>query len=177
MAYIDTKNDQPGILELLAFRPEMGGAMSQLAQTLLRGPSSLTPVERELIAAVTSHENNCFFCHNSHAAAANALADDADFIAKALKDPQAAGVSKKVQSLLVIARHVAKSGKNVTAALIDDARAAGASDEEIHDGVLVAAAFCMFNRYVDGLGARTPQNPADYVPMGQMLATVGYLPR
>ena len=177
MAYIDTKNDEPGIRELFAFRPETGAALSQLAQTLLRGPSSLTPLERELIAAVTSHENDCFFCHSSHAAAANALANDGEFVAKALQDPEAAGVSKKVQALLVIARHVAKSGKEVTPTLIDDARAAGASDQEIHDGVLVAAAFCMFNRYVDGLGARTSQNPADYVPMGQMLATVGYLPR
>jgi len=175
MAYIDTNNDEPGIRELFTFRPETGAAMSQLAQTLLRGPSSLTPLERELIAAVTSHENDCFFCHNSHAAAANALAKDGELVARVLKDPDAAGVSKKVQSLLVIARHVAKSGKEVTPALIDNARAAGASDQEIHDGVLVAAAFCMFNRYVDGLGARTPQNPADYVPMGEMLATVGYV--
>ncbi len=175
MAYIDTKNDQPGIRELFAFRPETGRALSQLAETILRGPSSLTPLERELIAAVVSHENDCFFCHNSHAAAANALAKDLDFIATALKDPDAAGVSKKVQALLVIARHVARSGREVTPALIEQARTAGASDEEIHDGVIVAAAFCMFNRYVDGLGARTPKNPGDYIPMGEALATVGYL--
>lgn len=175
MAYIDTKNDEPGIRELLTFRPETAAPLLGLAQQLLRGPSSLTSTERELIAAVTSHENNCFFCHNSHAAAANALANDGDYVKKVLDDPEAAGVSKKVQALLVIARHVARSGRSVTPALIESARAAGASDQEIHDGVLVAAAFCMFNRYVDGLGARTPQDPAAYVQMGQMLATAGYV--
>lgn len=173
MAHIDTHNDQPGIRELFAYRPETAKPLQQLAQTLLRGASSLAPHERELIAAAVSRENDCTFCHASHAAAANALVDDANYTRAALGGER--DVGEKLAALLPIARAVARSGKAVTTDLIDAARAAGASDVEVHDTVLIAAAFCMFNRYVDGLGARTPGDDSAYASMGQVMALQGYV--
>jgi alkylhydroperoxidase family enzyme len=85
-------------------------------------------------------------------------------------------VSAKLKTLLVIAAAVRHSGRGVTAELVATARAAGATDLEIHDTVLIAAVFCMFNRYVDGLATAAPDDPAAYALGAQHLVTQGYLP-
>ena len=79
-----------------------------------------------------------------------------------------------MRALLEIAALTQKGGRNVKPEHVEAARKAGASDDEIHDTVLIAAAFCMYNRYVDGLGTKPPANPADYKEMGQRLSTQGY---
>ena len=86
-----------------------------------------------------------------------------------------APIPEKLKALLAIAAKVQRGGKNVTAADIEAARKHGATDYEIHDTVLIAAAFCMYNRYVDGLGTFAPPNPDAYDEMGKRLATTGYL--
>jgi uncharacterized peroxidase-related enzyme len=174
MTYISTGIDQPGIVELLFYKGSTGKALSSLAHTLLHGPSGLTPAERELIAAHVSRLNDCEFCHKSHAASANAhLEDQGETIRCLIEDPEQAPVSSKMKALLKIAAKVQKSGKEVSPADIELAKTKGASDEDIHDTVLVAAAFCMFNRYVDGLGTQ-PAEDVEYPEMGQRLATKGY---
>jgi alkylhydroperoxidase/carboxymuconolactone decarboxylase family protein YurZ len=85
-------------------------------------------------------------------------------------------VSAKLKALLTIAAAVARSGRAVTTEHVAQARTAGATDLEIHDTVLIAATFCMFNRYVDGLGTTAPDNPAVYAVGAQRLITQGYLP-
>lgn len=175
MAYINTQNDLPGIQELFIYRPETGRPLSALAQAILRGPSSLSPQERELIAAFVSAQNDCNFCHRSHAAAAQALSPADNEVSYAIVHNDASGLSPRMQALLALATAVAQSGKAVTPEHIDAAKAAGATEQEIHDAVLVASAFCMFNRYVDGLGARTPDAPETYEMMGHLLATHGYV--
>jgi uncharacterized peroxidase-related enzyme len=175
MTYIKTGIQQPGIVELLFYKGPTGKALSNLAQTLLQGPSGLTPGERELIAAYVSALNHCEFCHESHSASANAhLMDNGQTIRMIKTDMNTAPVSDKMKALLKIAGLVQKSGRDVKPEDIDLARLAGATDEDIHDTVLVAAAFCMYNRYVDGLGTNLPGNKTDYIPMGQRLASKGY---
>lgn len=173
MAHVNTGSEMPGIQELFEFRPETAAPLRALAQQLLRGPSSLTPVEREVIAAVVSSENACTFCTLSHEAAACALANDDGIVERAKSDPASFG--PKMGALLEIAKRVADTGLAVDKVHIAKAREAGADDVAIHDTVLVAAAFCMFNRYVDGLAARTPDDRDDYKPMGKMLAELGYV--
>ncbi len=68
-----------------------------------------------------------------------------------------------------------KGGKQVTVEDIARAREQGATDKEIHDTVLIAAAFCMYNRYVDGLATSQPADPGAYREMGKMLAHEGYV--
>ena len=85
-----------------------------------------------------------------------------------------AGVSPKLKELLAIAGKVQQGGKYVTSADVAAARAEGASDLEIHDTVLIAAMFCMFNRYVDGLATWQPEDPAEYREMGKLMAHSGY---
>ncbi|MBD8488858.1 peroxidase-related enzyme [Echinicola sp. CAU 1574] len=175
MSYLNTGIELPGISELLFYKGPTGKALSQLAQTILRGPSGLTSGEREMIASYVSKLNDCEFCHQSHSAAANAiLLDGGKTINCLVENPETAPISNKMKALLRIAAKVQKSGKEVNSEDIALAKSAGATDEDIHDAVLVAAAFCMYNRYVDGLGTALPAHQEEYLPMGERLAKKGY---
>ncbi len=177
MAHISLPNEEqlPGITGLLNYRPETAKPLLELAETLLRQPNSLSSGEREIIAASVSYWNQCHFCHTSHAAAAAAHLDAGmnliDDIKAGLPDTP---VSTKLKALLQIAHQVQRGGQQVTTSAVEAALAEGATDVEIHDTVLIAAAFCMYNRYVDGLGTWAPQANEDYMPMGERMAHVGY---
>ncbi len=158
------------------FRPETGKPLYELAQVLLRGNSTLTEAERELIAAYVSKRNDTMFCMMSHAAASRALyGNDKNIVDEVLKDMQQANISSKLKSLLNIAGKVQILGKEVKPEDIDVARKEGATDKEIHDTVLIAAAFSMFNRYVDGLASFTPTDEKEYEAMGKRMAEKGYV--
>jgi uncharacterized peroxidase-related enzyme len=174
--HIDLGNDLPGIMGLLQFRPETGRALSGLAEVLLRGPSTLSRGERELIAAYVSGRNECRFCASSHSAfAAAQLPGGQELVDQVRADPDNAPIPAKLKALLVIAAAVQQGGLNVTDQQVAAARSAGASDVEIHDTVLIAAAFCMFNRYVDGLAATTPVDPQVYEATAGLIVANGYL--
>ncbi|MEV6494078.1 peroxidase-related enzyme [Actinoplanes sp. NPDC051633] len=179
MAHIDLGVDEtthPGIRGLLAYRPETGRPLMELAEALLRGPGSLGAGERELIAAYVSALNDCSYCRGSHSATAAAqLPDGRSLVDQVLSDPETAPISAKLRALLRIAAAVRRDGRSVTAELVAEARAAGASDVEVHDTVLIAAAFSMFNRYVDGLGTSAPGDPAAYLPGAARIARSGYV--
>jgi uncharacterized peroxidase-related enzyme len=150
--------------------------MRELAEVLLRGPSILTPGERELIATYVSNRNDCYFCQTSHGAAAAAHLGERSHLVDAVKrDYLNAEISPKLKALLGIAGQVQQGGKKVTAEAVEAARNLGASDLEIHDTVLIAAAFCMYNRYVDGLATWQPKDPEMYASMGEHLARHGYM--
>lgn len=165
--------DVPGIRALLAFRPETAEPLGALANALLHAPNSLTQGERELIAAYVSNLNSCTFCYRSHAAIAACHLGDA-FVDEAVADPQTADLSPKMRALLALAAKVQQGGRAVGPWDVARARGEGATDVEIHDTVLIAAAFCMFNRYVDGLGATTPEDPAAYKDRAALTAQHGY---
>jgi uncharacterized peroxidase-related enzyme len=159
----------------LLYRPEVAGPIAELSELMLRGPNSLTPGEREMIAAYVSTRNECYFCQSSHrAAAAHHLNRDYNLVDAVRCDPERAPVSPKLKALLAIAGKVQESGKSVTDADVARARAEGATDMEIHDTVLIASMFCMANRYVDGLATFTPEDDKIYDRMGSMMANKGY---
>jgi uncharacterized peroxidase-related enzyme len=177
MAHIALPPGVPGIGGPLAQYPETGGPLRTLAEALLRGPSTITPAEREMIATYVSSRNECRFCMSSHAAAAeHLLGDDRAVVRQVIADPTTAPISDKMKALLVIAGKVQQGGRRVTDEDVAAARAAGADDKAIHDTVLIAAAFCMYNRYVDGLDTIMPDDSV-YDPMGAMLAQHGYVNR
>ena len=175
MPHIRLPDHLPGITGPLAFRPETAKPLGELAEFLLRGPNTLTSAERETIAAFVSNLNECRFCHASHrAAAAHHMDGDYAAVDAAICDYRGAPISEKLKALLAIAAKVAGDARQVTAADVDEARRHGATDTEIHDAVLIAAAFCMYNRYVDGLATWTPNDPGLYDQMGRRLAHEGY---
>ncbi len=174
MPHIALRDDLPGISAGFAFRPETAKPMRELAHILLHEPNSLTPGERELIATYVSSQNDCYFCQTSHGAAAACHLDNAEIVKRVKGDFLNASIPSKLKALLAIAGKVQRGGKNVTPEDIAEARKHGASDLEIHDTVLIAAAFCMYNRYVDGLDTWQPQDDAMYAEMGRHLAEHGY---
>lgn len=176
MAHIAVPEGVPGIRSLVMFRPETGKHLYDLAHVLLRAPSPLSPAERELIATHVSAKNNCMFCMRSHAAAARELyGDQRNVIDCVIDNASTAPLTEKMKALLNIAGKVQQSGKSVLPEDIEKARQHGANDRDIHDTVLIAAAFSMFNRYVDGLASLTPTDPKAYEEMGIRMATVGYV--
>lgn len=178
MAHIKLDNDLPGIRGLMAYRPEMAEPLNALAEVLLRDDNNtLTRGERELIGTYVSYLNDCFFCQNVHGAlAGHYLQCDIEQIDGIKHDFRSAGadLSPKMKALLSIAESVQKGGKQVTTAQIETAKTAGATDIEIHDTVLIAASFCMFNRYVDGLGTWAPQDRQFYIERAPRRAEEGY---
>lgn len=176
MSHISLPEGVPGIRSLVMFRPETGKPLYDLVQVLLRDESPISSADRELIAAYVSHLNDCTFCANSHAAAARWLYGEEEHVVDdVLQKLERASVTPKLRSLLNIAHKVQILGKEVKQADIDAAREQGASDREIHDTVLIAATFCMFNRYVDGLASLTPTDDAIYAEMGRRMSERGYI--
>ena len=176
MPHIPLPPDLPGIRGAMAFRPETARPMNALVEILLQGPSTLTKGERELIATYVSSRNCTQYCHNIHGAIAAAHLGGNETLVKQVKtDFTQAEISPKLKALLVIAGKVQQDGKLVTAADVEAARKEGATDLEIHDTVLIAASFCMYNRYVDGLGTTQPADEAFYRERGKRVAQDGYV--
>jgi uncharacterized peroxidase-related enzyme len=177
MALINLGNELPGIRGLMAYRPETANPLNELAEILLRDDNNpLSRGERELIATYVSYLNDCFFCQNAHGGIAQYyLQCDMQFIDGVKEDFNSMAITDKMKKLLSIAASVQKGGRFVTAEQIEAAKNARATDIEIHDTVLIAAAFCMFNRYVDGLGTSAPSDRTYYIGRGKQRAEEGYL--
>lgn len=174
MPYIPLEDHLPGITGLLEYSKDTAAPIRELTQVLLRGPSTLTEAERELIATIVSHRNQCTFCVTAHTAVADILLGEENTAARVKQDIDTAPVSDKMKALLTIAAQVQKSGKNVTDESVQKAKEEGATDVEIHDTVLIAALFCLYNRYVDGLATITPTDPTFYKSLGERLKNNGY---
>ena len=175
MAHITLPDGVPGIRGPMAFRPETAKPLNELADVLLRGPHTLSPGERELVATFVSSQNDCRYCQTIHGAiAARHLDGNEDLVVQVKADPQDAAISDKLKALLVIAGKTAEGGRQVTAEDVGRARQHGATDLEIHDTVLIAAAFCMFNRYVDGLATWAPDDPDFYRARAALVVEHGY---
>ena len=174
MPHIQLSETDPGIIGPLRAYPETERPLDDFCNALMCGPSSLTRAERELIATYVSHGNECYFCTNSHAAAARCLYGDQANVVDEVLSGQSAPIDDKMRYLLEIADKVRRDGRLVTPADVQRARSAGADDKAIHDTVLIAAAFCMFNRYVDGLATWAPQDPQLYNEVGSRIAARGY---
>lgn len=175
MAHIKLPEGLPGIRGPMAFRPETAKPLNEFAEVLLRADNSLSRADRELIGTYVSYLNDCFFCQNAHGGLAqHYVGCDLQWIDNFKANPEGAPISDKLKALLAIAASVQKGGKHVTPAQVERAKSLGATDIEIHDTVLISAAFCMFNRYVDGLGTSAPQDRMFYVNRAAARAEEGY---
>ncbi|AUD04575.1 carboxymuconolactone decarboxylase family protein [Spirosoma pollinicola] len=175
MPHIPLPEQLPGITGLLEYRLDTAQPIRELTQILLRGESTLSQGERELIAALVSSRNCTNFCEAAHTKAADLLLGD-DETARAVKqDIETAPVSEKMKALLQISALAQTSGKAVTTEAVARAREAGATDREIHDTVLITALFSLYNKYVDGLATVAPADPAYYEMLGERITGRGYV--
>jgi len=176
MAHIKLPEELPGIRGPFAFRPETAKPMSELAEVLLHTPGSLSMGERELIATYVSSRNDCHYCQTSHGAiAAHHLGGNEQLVLDVKRDFENAEISDKLKALLNIAGKVQQGGRLVRPEDVECARSLGATDLEIHDTVLIAAAFCMYHRYVDGLATWAPADVDSYRQRAATVAEEGYL--
>jgi uncharacterized peroxidase-related enzyme len=181
MPHISLTEGLPGIRGPMVFSPETTKPLCDLVQALLTGPNTLTPAEREMIATYVSSQNDCYYCQSCHGSTAaqhlGGSTADYEFIVEMKRDFEATSLTPKMKALLNIAGKVQQSGKQVTSADVERARTQGSTDKEIHDTVLIAAAFCMFNRYVDGLATWQPRDPEVYREIGKQTSKLGYVGR
>ena len=176
MAHFSSLPDDAVLTDVFRAYPETSRPLLDYHEVVMRGPSPFTAGERELIAAYVSGLNECTFCCASHSAFAAAQLDGGMHLVDQVRgNADAAPISAKLRALLRIAAAVREDGRKVTPQLVDAARDQGATDMEIHDTVLIAAAFCMFNRYVDGLGTLAPADPQAFVANAQRIVEFGYV--
>ena len=176
MGHILLPEGVPGIRSLFMFRPETAKPLLELAETLLRKPSSLSPGDRELTAAYVSSLNSCQYCTRSHSAfAAEYFNGNSALVEQVKINMETAPISEKMKAFLRIAAKVQKNAQTVSSGDILAAKKLGATENEIHDIVLIAAAFCMYNRYVDGLATWTPDAPEIYERNAKRIVADGYL--
>ncbi|HZY38652.1 MAG TPA: peroxidase-related enzyme [Mucilaginibacter sp.] len=174
MPYITLESHLPGITGLLEYRKDTGQPIRELTEILMRGPSSLTFAERELIATVVSNGNKCKFCSAAHAATVDMLLGEHETSKQVKADISSAPVSEKMKALLTIADKVREDGKLVMPMHVAAARVAGATDLEIHDTVLIAGLFCLYNRYVDGMATAMPEDDSYFTILADRLVNHGY---
>lgn len=175
MAHIQLPDHLPGMRGLLAFRPAIAPSLTALTETLLCSDEGMNRGERELIGAFVSALNDCFICQQVHGAVAQChLGVDDAFVEKVKTDFQHADLSDKMKSLLAIAESTQRGGLFVTREQVEIARKTGATDLEIHDTVLIAGLFCLFNRYIDGLGVQSDDSPETIRERAEVIAGEGY---
>jgi uncharacterized peroxidase-related enzyme len=173
--------DVPGILVAMHLAPGLALHLRGLADELLVKDypgATITRAERELIATAVSAGNDCFYCMDSHGAFAGELLGrsmpDLRHVVDGVKAGGSDGLSDKMRALLAIARTVLKNPRTLERADVERALAAGASDADTQLAVLIASGFCMYNRMVDGLRARTPPSAEAYRARAVEIADHGY---
>ncbi len=174
--------DVPGILTALRLTPELGVHLRGLADELLVNDfagATLVRAEREMLATAVSAANDCFYCMDSHGAFATALLERSGSTERVplidgIKLGSSEGFDDKMRALLHIARTVRREPRDLTAADVAAAHAAGASDADVQLAVLISAAFSMYNRMVEGFRARTPPTAEVYRDRAAEIATHGY---
>jgi uncharacterized peroxidase-related enzyme len=174
--------DVPGILVAMRLKPELGFHLRGLADQVLVEDypgATISRAEREMLATATSAANDCFYCMDSHGAFATALLERSDEhdripIIDVIKQGSSEGLSPKMQALLHITRTVRREPRQLSTADVADAIDAGATDADVQLAVLIASAFSMYNRLVEGFRAKTPPSAEAYMPRAHEIAEHGY---
>jgi uncharacterized peroxidase-related enzyme len=174
--------DVPGILTAIRLTPGLGVHLRGLADELLVNDfpgTTLERGEREMLATAVSAANDCFYCMDSHGAFATAVLEqggstDLIPLVDVVKVGSSEGFDDKMRALLHISRTVRREPRDLAAADVAAAHAAGATDADVQLAVLIAAAFSMYNRMVEGFRARTLPTPDAYSARATEIAEHGY---
>lgn len=174
--------DVPGIGVAMRLTPGLGRHLRGLADEVLVNDypgATISRHEREMIATAVSAANDCFFCMDSHAAHARAVMELTGDLEQApvldvITTGSSDGLDPKMQALLHIARTVRRAPLELTADDVAAATSAGASDGDVQLAILIAAAFSMYNRLVDGFRAKTPPVVGVYAERARQIAEHGY---
>ena len=174
--------DVPGIIAAIRLTPGLGVHLRGLADELLVNDfpgTTLVRAQREMLATAVSAGNDCFYCMDSHGAFATALLEGSGAtelvpLIDTIKLGSSEGFDPKMRALLHIARTVRQDPRELSAADVEAAQAAGAVDADVQLAVMIAAAFSMYNRMVDGFRAKTPPSAEAYRARASEIAVHGY---
>jgi uncharacterized peroxidase-related enzyme len=174
--------DVPGIGVAMRLTPGLGVHLRGLADELLVNDfpgATLQRYEREMLATAVSAANDCFFCMDSHGAFVHALLEregttELAPVIDVIKHGSSDGLDDRMQALLEIARTVRRDPLELTVADVEAATAAGATDADVQLAVLIASAFSMYNRLVDGFRAATAPTTEAYRARAGEIAEHGY---
>lgn len=172
MAFLPSLSDNPVLMNVLKAFPHAAIPLLEQHEVLLRGPSPLSPGQRELIAAYVSGLNGCRYCLAIHTATAVEFGYEKDLVARLLEAIEGSGVEQKMVSILNYVCKLTKSPDSLTQQDADKVYAAGWDERALHDAVSVCALFNYMNRFVEGLGVEADEA---YLKMAaRRLKTGGY---
>jgi uncharacterized peroxidase-related enzyme len=162
------------IWDLYAFGQAFTPYLARFSEGVIRGPASISPAMRELIAAYTSYQNECAFCTQAHAAAAVAHFGDEALVWGALRDLEHSALDEKAKAILRFTGKVTRNLPAVTGADVDALRASGWDDEAIYFAITTCALFNFYNRWITASGV-PEMSAAAHRRQGEMLAARGYI--
>jgi uncharacterized peroxidase-related enzyme len=141
----------PNVFLALGHRPAELRAFLDYHDALMeRGPepdgSGLSKAERELVVVASSGANNCTYCVVAHGAILRVRTKDPEIADRVATNPWGVELSPRERAIVDLALVVATDSASLTDAVLDDARAAGLTDDEIWDVGAITAMFAMSNR-------------------------------
>lgn len=172
MAFLKSLPAQSALLEVFRAFPSTSKPLLEFHEALLRGESSLTVAERELIAAYVSGLNVCSYCHGVHTATAEAFGVDENLLESLLHDVDSAPVDEKMKPVLRYAQKLTLTPSRMTPADADAIYAVGWDEQALHDAVAVCGLFNLMNRLVEGLGIEAAAGY--HQESGRRLKEIGY---
>lgn len=174
-AFIRMVSRQPvlDVVKLVSYRPDFyGKPMSKVTQEAMRGTSSWSVGDRELMAAFVARTNQCEFCTKAHSAVAQRAYGDGKSVPTALSDLDTADLSGPLRATLLLLGKLTREHKLST----EDMRAvlaAGVSRKQIEDALAVCFSFNVIGRLADAFGFAVP-GPEAFEAGAKYLLARGY---
>lgn len=163
----DSIKEESTIIDVFMENKKRYMMMLSFAQEVLREPSSLSPQDREIIAAYTSYLNGCKFCYGSHRLFAQSIDAEIDVLDSGIKS-----IPNRLTTIFNLVEQLTKHPSNMTKRLYDECYEAGFTQEQVKDAIAVCSAFNFFNRIVEGHGVQ--ENSETWAPSAQQINSVGY---
>jgi uncharacterized peroxidase-related enzyme len=159
--------------QIFAAHPEIYSHWVRVSEAILRGPSSLTPAQRELIGAYMSSLNSCQYCYGGHRAAAELFGIAPEAIDGLIQDLATAPIDNKLRPVLAFVKKLTLTPTRMTQADADAVFAAGWNEAALHSAIAVWCLFNFMNRLVDGHGTEADQ--ASFTERGRKHVEMGYV--
>lgn len=168
MPFFESFAKESEIGDVYRFEPRIWKHFTEFSRELMRGPSPLSPGERELIAGFVSGLNACEFCHGAHTAAAVAFGFPEDLMPVLLNDIDSAPMDERLKPILKYAKKLTLTPAKMIQADADAVFAAGWDELALHHAVAVVARYNLVNRLIHGHGIEA--NPDTFRSRGAHIA-------
>jgi len=153
--------------------PEIYSHWARVSEAILRGPSPLTPAQRELTGAYVSSLNACQYCYGGHRAAAELFGIAPEAIDGLIHDLATALVDSQLRPIFAFVKKLTLTPTRMTQADADAVFAAGWDEAALHSAIAVCCVVSFMNRLVDGHGIEADR--ASFTERGRKHVEMGYV--